>query len=90
MSVASGLTDPHVGFDTFSHSLLTIFQVFTTSNWHELMYRAQESSGILASLFFISYPYFITTVVRENIVKDFFKLRIEKHLTRVADGLCWL
>lgn len=29
-------------FETFYQSALTIFQVFTTSNWHEIMYRYME------------------------------------------------
>jgi hypothetical protein len=70
-SNGDGFTDPNLGFDTFAIALFTMFQVFTTSNWHEVMYRGMASMGVptwASPVFFISFHYFITTVVMQLMI----------------------
>jgi len=37
--------DPHVSFDNFVDAVLVLFQMVTTSNWHEVMYTAMWATG---------------------------------------------
>lgn len=57
---ASGIEEsPRSNFDTFSQSLLTVFQILTGEDWNEVMYvginayGGVQSKGIWACLFFI-------------------------------------
>lgn len=57
---AGGIDEsPRSNFDTFSQSLLTVFQILTGEDWNEVMYvginayGGVESRGIWACLFFI-------------------------------------
>jgi hypothetical protein len=76
----SGFTDPNVGFDSFAAALFTMFQVFTSSNWHELMYRGMESPNLprfVSPTFFISFHYFCTTVVMQLMIAILVEMYIQ-------------
>jgi len=76
----SGLTDPNIGFDTFSTALFTMFQVFTSSNWHEIMYRGMETPDLprfASPTFFISFHYFCTTVVMQLMIAILVEMYIQ-------------
>jgi len=89
----SGLTDPNIGFDTFAVALFTMFQVFTTSNWHEIMYRGMSTSAVpswASPVFFITFHYFITTVVMQLmiaiLVEMFIQISSDPNLTTLLSG----
>jgi hypothetical protein len=48
-----------VTFDTPFAALLTVFQLFTTSNWHQVMYAAMEATTAWASIYFISFYFLV-------------------------------
>ncbi|CAH1793102.1 unnamed protein product [Owenia fusiformis] len=52
-----------LGFDTLSCSFLAVFQVVTTSNWHEIMNAAIVSTSYWASLYFVTCYLIIDMVV---------------------------
>ena len=56
--------DPYTDFETFPRTLLAIFQLFTTSNWHEIMYTAREGAGKASALYFVSF--FIVMILLFN------------------------
>jgi hypothetical protein len=79
-AAGSGLTDPNIGFDTFSTALFTMFQVFTSSNWHEIMYRGMETPNLprfTSPTFFISFHYFCTTVVMQLMIAILVEMYIQ-------------
>jgi hypothetical protein len=54
----------HATFDTFPRAYLTMFQLLTTSNWHEVMYAAcQGVDTYWAALFFVSFDILSVTIV---------------------------
>lgn len=40
-----GFVDTNMSFDTFLDAMLVLFQMVTTSNWHEVMYTAMWATG---------------------------------------------
>jgi hypothetical protein len=46
---------------------VTVFQLFTTSNWHQVMYAAMEATTAWASVYFLSF-YFIVIKLHVSIL----------------------
>ncbi|XP_071963410.1 uncharacterized protein [Antedon mediterranea] len=73
-----------LGFDTFSCALLVIFQIVTTSNWHEIMNSVMKSVSDATCLYFVSCYVVINLVVMNLFVaiaiEAFNKLGTEKEL----------
>jgi len=45
---------PRANFETFYWSMITVFQILTGENWNEVMYYAINSTGWLASFYFVT------------------------------------
>mmetsp|Transcript_2466 Transcript_2466/g.3547 ORF Transcript_2466/g.3547 Transcript_2466/m.3547 type:complete len:1495 (+) Transcript_2466:43-4527(+) len=59
---------PRSRFCDFQAGLLTLLQIVTTSNWHEIMYGAMDETGsTVVSLYFISF-YFLAVIMMFNII----------------------
>ncbi|XP_072031587.1 uncharacterized protein [Amphiura filiformis] len=71
-----------LGFDTFWCSMLAVFQIVTTSNWHDLMNSAMVSTNDWACLYFVTCYVAINLVVMNLFVaiaiEAFNKLGTEK------------
>lgn len=52
-------SDGYVTFDTPFAAMLTVFQLFTTSNWHQVMYAAMEATTAWASIYFLSFYFLV-------------------------------
>ncbi|XP_070578004.1 uncharacterized protein [Ptychodera flava] len=79
-----------LGFQTFPCSLLVIFQVMTTSNWHEIMNATMLSTSEWACLYFIA-CYFVLELMVMNIfvaiaIEAFNKLGTEKEMEQMVQG----
>jgi len=46
-------TVPRANYDSFAWSIVTVFQIMTGENWHEIMYHGVKSNGWAASLYYI-------------------------------------
>jgi uncharacterized protein YfiM (DUF2279 family) len=68
-------TDGVVSFDSSFAALLTVFQLFTTSNWHTVMYAAMQATTGWASIYFISFFFmvvrFVTVLLLALIIESF-------------------
>lgn len=56
---AGGLDNPdgslaRYNFNTFGHSLITIFIILTGENWNEVMYLVINKNGYMASFYFVT------------------------------------
>ncbi|XP_071834733.1 uncharacterized protein [Apostichopus japonicus] len=73
-----------LGFDTFACSLLIVFQIVTTSNWHEIMNSAMLSTSSWSCIYFVTCFLVINMVVMNLFVaiaiEAFNKLGKEKEL----------
>merc|ERR1712226_1350472 len=49
--------DPMINFSTFSASMITLFQVFTTSNWHDILYSLWNVSNDRPGYHVVSFIY---------------------------------
>nr|XP_054758693.1 uncharacterized protein LOC129264776 isoform X2 [Lytechinus pictus] len=71
-----------IGFDSFSCSLLMVFQIVTTSNWHEIMNAAMVATTQWACIYFVGCFTTINLVVMNLFVaiaiEAFNKLGTEK------------
>jgi hypothetical protein len=52
-------SDGYVTFDTPFAALLSVFQLFTTSNWHQIMYAAMDATTAWASIYFLSFYFLV-------------------------------
>ncbi|XP_033096631.1 uncharacterized protein LOC117100901 isoform X2 [Anneissia japonica] len=73
-----------LGFDTFSCALLVIFQIVTTSNWHEIMNSVMKSTSDFTCIYFVT-CYIVINLVVMNLfvaiaIEAFNKLGTEKEL----------
>ncbi|XP_074663159.1 uncharacterized protein LOC141915498 isoform X3 [Tubulanus polymorphus] len=57
-----------VGFDTFPCSLLTVFQIVTTSNWHEIMNVVMLSISPWTAIYFVTCFVIIDMVIMNLVV----------------------
>jgi hypothetical protein len=68
-------TDGYVSFDSAFSALLTVFQLFTTSNWHTVMYAAMQATNGWASIYFVSFFFlvvrFVTVLLLALIIESF-------------------
>mmetsp|Transcript_3036 Transcript_3036/g.4654 ORF Transcript_3036/g.4654 Transcript_3036/m.4654 type:complete len:215 (+) Transcript_3036:320-964(+) len=53
-------------FDTTAKSVMTMFQIFTTNNWSDIMFAVINETNIGSSLFFITF-YIVVNVVIVNL-----------------------
>ncbi|XP_022097939.1 uncharacterized protein LOC110983191 isoform X3 [Acanthaster planci] len=78
-----------LGFESLGCSLLMVFQIITTSNWHEIMNSAMVSTTDWACLYFILGFIFINLIVMNLFVaiaiEAFNKLGTEKELAAAQD-----
>ncbi|XP_078000920.1 uncharacterized protein LOC144453484 [Glandiceps talaboti] len=79
-----------LGFKSFPCSLLVVFQVMTTSNWHEIMNAAMLSTNEWACLYFVA-CYFVLELMIMNIfvaiaIEAFNKLATEKEMEQMIQG----
>jgi len=42
-------------FDTLAMSMMTMFQVFTSNNWNDIMFAVENATNLASTLFFISF-----------------------------------
>lgn len=54
-------------FNDLPHAFLTLFQVFTTSNWHEVMFPVIRATSRWSSLYFVSFV-FIIVIITVNLL----------------------
>nr|QSV39147.1 voltage-dependent calcium channel L type alpha-1 [Meloidogyne graminicola] len=59
---------PRANFDTFTQSLLTVFQILTGEDWNTVMYNGIESYGGIGSIGMISSIYFIVLFICGNYI----------------------
>lgn len=55
--------DCNLGFDTIGCAFFTLFQVLTTSNWHEVMNSVMDAYGSSAAVYFMTYHITINLVM---------------------------
>ena len=60
-SLLQGFIDPTCGF-------ITLLQLITTSNWHNVMNTVQEASGPWAYLYFIMFYIFIDLILLDLMI----------------------
>jgi hypothetical protein len=46
---------PRENFETFSNSVLVVFQILTTENWNDILYPLVAEGGILAAIYLVSW-----------------------------------
>ncbi|OXA55268.1 Muscle calcium channel subunit alpha-1 [Folsomia candida] len=59
---------PRNNFDSFSQSLLTVFQILTGEDWNVVMYQGIEAHGGVASLGIVASLYFIVLFIFGNYI----------------------
>nr|CAD2160901.1 unnamed protein product [Meloidogyne enterolobii] len=59
---------PRANFDTFTQSLLTVFQILTGEDWNTVMYNGIESYGGIGSLGMLVSIYFIVLFICGNYI----------------------
>ncbi|GAB5367910.1 hypothetical protein AAMO2058_001272600 [Amorphochlora amoebiformis] len=63
--------EPTARFCDFPAAVLTLFQIVTTSNWHEIMYPAIQRYDTPVALYFCSF-YFFAAIIMFNIMTAVF------------------
>jgi len=81
--------DPHARFCNFPQAMLTLFQILTTSNWHDVMYGAMQiTASDYAAWFFVLF-YIVAVLLIFNLLTavllDSFLL--EANMKRQREGI---
>ena len=94
-SALPSFADGNIHFDTFASALFTLFQVLTTSNWHEVMYlimwgvRDKAAAALFFLAFYITAVCFIFNLVVAVFIDSFENARSAIRETRryIRDAL---
>jgi hypothetical protein len=80
----------NVNFDNISSSMLTVFEMATTSNWYEVMYNVVEKTNRYSSIYFVSFmligAIFVMNLSVTVIVDNFVTLNeAEEGITMISE-----